>query len=561
MREQIEQQAKAALNQGDYALAAKNWIQGNCLPADEDELKEIFQHVNSLNEISTNADLCAILGYIALDYNDIFNTDRQEALIQCVQWSQSGLAIDADHYNCNRNAGSALYWLEDWMGAAKYYEKAIAVSPSPVLQIRLFNILNRKTDHPDYAALQIQPETTSAMEAYNAGVEINRLVDQDETMPATQRERLTLLKRHCYEHAYKLYRGAIVEENGDLLNQDPHTFAMCCTNLAGEARIQGEYERAIAIATEGMEYSCFLYILQTRFGAHIEADHIEETIADGERLIDEYAEQMDILTYFNTVDHICRAYMDLKRHQEALEWINVGLEVYYSLDPSDPITQEPEVVRCFTNFYIYKSNAETALGIEYTTEITSEDTDRLLEKMPDNPSLLISRANTFIEEGNFGKALECYQYAVHFAVEKGMERSIQVAFYNLGYLQVAHMHNTDDALASFEQSIAAGNQDFWCYYWVLHCAYHLTENDRTIYYGRLALQSLVDQEGIAGDIIAEIYEHMGTAQLDMEEYESAIENLEHALRYHDTKAARENLKIAQANKKSSTGFLRKLFGQ
>lgn len=560
MREQIELQAKEALLQGNYALAAKNWIQGNCMPTDEDELKEIFEQVNKLNEASPSPDLCAILGLIALDNNDVFNANREEALIQCVQWSLLGIKIDPDHYNCNRHAGSALYWLDDWEAATKYYEKAAQLAPSPVLQIRLFNILNKGANEPDFSALKIQPGSDTAMEAYNAGVEINRLLEHHASMPAVQSERLTALKRACYVHAYKLYRGAVVEKNGDLLNYDPHTFSMCCNNSAKEAIMQGQYESAIAITTEGMDYSSFLYILQNRFGAHVEAGHIEDIIEDGTRLIDEYAEEMDLLTYFNIVDHICNACMELKSYEEALEWINLGLEVYYTLDPSDPFTQEQEVIRCFTNFFIYKAKAENALGIKHPHETTSENTDQLLEKMPDNPSILISRANTFIEAGNFEKAEECYQYAIHFASEKGMDRSVQVAFYNLGYMQIVHIQNTGHALESLEQSIAAGNQDFWCYYWVLHCAYHLSENDRTIHYAKLALQALVNQEGVTGDVIGEIYEHMGTAQLDMEQYDDAIENLEHALRYHEMKTARENLITAQANKKSSTGFLRKLFG-
>ena len=557
----VQSQAQEALQQGDYTLAAKNYIEGNGLPQERKQLTDLFVQVNSLNEAQPNPDLCAILGLIALDDNSAFNLDREEALLQCIQWSRQGLQIDPNHGHCYRNAGSALYWLDDWEAAALYYKKADELVPSPVLKIRLFNMANRGVEQPDFSDLQFNIETDRAMEAYNAGVELNYLLEGHVMMPDAERQRLTILKQECYAHAYTLYRGALIGQNGDLINVDPLTFAMCCNNLATEAILQGEYEWAIAITTEGMEYHVFPYILQNRLHAFCEVDRPMEAIADGQRLLDDFEEELDLLTYFNVVDKLCAAHMAIKQYEDLLEWVNIGVQVYYSLDATDPMTHDQEVVRCFTNFFIYKANAENALGIKYEIESVAQDTDELLEKMPDNPSLLISRANTFIDAGDFDKALECYQYAIHFATEKEMLRSVQVAFYNMGYMQVAHLHDITTAFESFEQSIAAGNPDFWCYYWAAHCAYHLQENEGTIYYAQSALQKLQIQGGVAHDIIAELYEHLGVAQLDLECYDEAIDNLTRALQYNDTKTTRENLKIAQIHKTPTKTFLGKLFGK
>lgn len=558
MSTQLQEQALAAYSHANYALAAMNWIDGHCLPDSPKELTRLYQQINTSNEAHPDPNLCAILGLIALDSNQVFNPDREEALIQCIQWSRQGIALDPDNYYCNRHAGSALYWLSDWTAAIKYYEKANSLRPSPVLQIRLFKLHTSTLEHPDFSKLQLSGEIVLGMEAYNAGVELNQLLAAYPELDQVEQDRLTAYKITCYERAYELFRGAVLEGNADLLNNDPITFSMCCNNLAQEARMAEDYYRAIALCTEGMSQHSFMYILQNRFWAYIEAGLLAETLLDGEELISDYVEQMDIVTYYNTIDHICSAYIDLKQFEDALEWINEGLDFYYTLDPTDPISQDPEVIRCFTNLFIYKSNAESSLGKHGPS---ADLVDNILTQMPDNPSILISRAQSYQEAGDYDKAMDCYQYAIHFATEQGKARSLQVACYNMGYMQAAQLQSNAAALASFVQSIAAGNQDFWCYYWATHCAYHLTENKATLEYGRLALLHLADQQGVDNSIVAEIYEHLGTAQLDTQDFEAAVNSYQAALTYQDNPTTRGNLKLAQAQLKTPSAFLKKLFGR
>lgn len=560
MKEELQRQAKEALEQGNYALAAKNWVQGHSLPYDENELSWIYQRVSTLNEAMANPDLCAILGLIALDFNEIFNEDREEALIQCVQWSALGIKIDPEHYMCNRHAGSALYWLEDWESALKYYQNAVEIFASPVLQIRIFNMLNKGVEQPDFSRLQLDVTTDQAMEVYNAGVELTYLIERaagDEV----EFRRLTNLKRSCYDRAYSLYRAAVLENNGDLLNADVEMFSVTCSNLSILLSDEKDYDGAIAIATEGMQVYPFMSILQNRFGAAVDAGYTEEYIADGERLIDDYGEHMDLDTYFNTIDFICAGYLELKMYNEALEWVQLGFEAYYSIDPSEEILQEEEIVRCFTNFYIYKAKAESALGVAPTVDESAENADEILEQVLDNPSVLISRANIWIDQGNFEKAMECYQYAIHFATEKEMTRSVQVAFYNKGCLEAIHLHNDTAALESFEYSVEIGNHDFWCFYWAMHCAYNVVNNEKTVQYAKSALETLEKQEGVTQDVIAEIYEHLGTAQIDLGQFSEALLNLETSLKFEDSAVTRENLKIATAHASSKQGFFKKFFGK
>lgn len=108
--------------------------------------------------------------------------------MKCIDWSICALEKDPQHYTCSRNAGSALYWLNDTKGALHYYLRSNAIRPSPVLQIRIFNIRHQGEGQPDFSELNISWSTHSAMEAYNAGVEINRILDAYPGMPATEHQ-------------------------------------------------------------------------------------------------------------------------------------------------------------------------------------------------------------------------------------------------------------------------------------------------------------------------------------------------------------------------------------
>ncbi|UHO40109.1 hypothetical protein H5J24_08920 [Chryseobacterium capnotolerans] len=559
----LHHEAIEAFRQKNYAVAAKNWIKGHSLPEDKEELKEIYLWANSLNETSPDADLCAILGLIALDHYEVFTDNREKALLQCIEWSKQGISMSPNHPWCHRHAGSAFYWLNQWKEAVPYYEKATSLVHSPTLQIRLFTIHNQENTNPDFLLLDVNPETSEAMEAYNAGVEINRILSQNPQMSEFEKERLTQLKRDCYTVAYHLYHKALVEKSGDPYNEDPHTFAMCCNNLAAELIIQEKYDEAIAVTTEGMKFSYFMYILQNRYNARFEAEYFEEAVADGEQLIEDFIHDMDSVTYFRSIDQLCYSYMELRDYESALEWIDAGLESYHELDPAGPLAAHPKIVRCFTNFYIHKAKIGEQTGLKPDTDSASKEADHILEEMPDNPSILISRSNIFLEEENYAKALECLQYAVHFASEQNKVRSAQVALYNMGYIQVAKLRDETAAFESFEQSIALGNEDFWCYYWAVHCGYHLQENEKTVEFALMALQVLPQQQGVTEDIIAEIYEHLGTAQLDLGQYANAAENLKTSLHYNHSSIAEDNLKTAEteSRRNGSSGFFRKMFGK
>lgn len=561
MKEILHQKAWEALNAGNYALAARNWLDGYALPDSLAELKKIFRHITALSEEAPHPDLYAILGLIALDHNEIFDPNRENALTKCLDWSINGAGIDPEHYHCSRNAGSALYWLNDWKGALGYYEISNQLRSSPVLQIRIFNIRHRNQKHPDFSELKISADTNSGMEAYNAGVEINRILAQNPDMAETEKQRLTQLKIELYERSYQLYKNAITGGNGDELNHDPHTFAMSCNNLARELTIRGAYQEAIAIASEGIAQSRFMFILLNRMDSYSHARMPEKAISDAKLLLEEYADEMDFITLISVIDCLAFSHSDLKQHEEALYWANEGLQLYYETDPADTILQHEDVTRCVTNFFIFKAKASATLGAETDTTNNAVEADYLLENMPDNPSLMISRADAFVKEGKWEKALDCYDQAIHFGLEQNRERSVQVAFYNQGYILEVHLKNSAAALESFEQSMHYGNRDFWCFYWAVHTAYHLLENEKTVNYGTWALSVMPVQEGVTDDVAAEIYEHIGSAQLDLGNYDEAVKNLQQSLQLNDLPHTRTNLNTARSHINKKGGFFRSLFGK
>ncbi|WP_313271112.1 hypothetical protein [Sphingobacterium sp.] len=123
------------------------------------------------------------------------------------------------------------------------------------------------------------------------------------------------------------------------------------------------------------------------------------------------------------------------------------------------------------------------------------------------------------------------------------------------------MCTVEAAFDCFEQSVAMGYADFWCGYWATHCSYHLTENERPIFYANNAILALPQQEGVTDDVIAGLYEHLGSAQLDLELYTEAAQNYRESLRYHFNQMISDNLKIAEENIKNSdsNNFFSKLF--
>lgn len=543
----LHQQALTAIVNKRFDIAAENWLEWYCLPENTEELQNLYSSLLPLAQESKDVYLYSILGFFLLDHSDILNIDREAALVLCVDFSHQGLKIDQDNYHCIRNAGSANFWLGNNKEAKYYYSLANVINASPVLQIRLFQIENSEIEIKDYSLLEITSDHQSAMECYNAAVELSALLNNDKTIDEFERVRLMYIRRHLYITAYTLYRNCIESHEQDKLNCDERTFAMCCNNLSQLLGAEGDFQKAIDVANEGIKRYPFMTIELTRFYHYVDTDSDENVIKEGRRLIDEYGDELDDISFMEVINGLCNSSMVLKNYKNALNWAEIGIQFYHSLDVTDPLTQNEHIIRCFTNFFINKAKSEEKLEIVKNTDCEAEDVDSVLEKIPDNPSILISRGNTFMEQGDFEASAKCYDAAIFFAKEKNVTRSIQVAFYNKGYLQEVFFNNSAEALQSFEQSISYNNNDFWCYYWATKSAYRIMDNQKTVYLGESALNLVKDEEsGVAEDVIAELYEHIGTSYLDLKNYKEALKFLKKSVDLSQNINAEANLKIVKS---------------
>lgn len=518
------EKALQAFKDSNFKEAANIWINGYCLPEDNATLRYIF----NICQGKADADIYALLGFIYLDHSEVFTIDRQAALLQVVSWSKQGLALDPQHYLCSRHAGSALYWLEDYEGARKYYEQAIAISPAPTLQVRLFKI----SGSDDYNKLQIDMNGIIAMEYYNAGVEINRITCMIENAYLNE------LKFQLYERAYTLYEDCLVKGSGHPLNHDEHTFAMCCNNLAIELTARDEYTRAISCLNTGMQFSYFQALLENRFYAYEANGQVEEAFGEAMKLFDDFEDGIYSLLYFRLVQTICKYYKQTGNDEELIEWANAALEGFMEL-PADE-QGDPFILRYYSNIMMYKANAEVAAGT-YDGEQYEEAQDQTLMNNPTDPTLIINRAMLFNNEGNPEKALACYDQAIHYAIQQDNPHSLRVAHYNKGHLLLTKFNDAAAALGHFVQIDEIGLADFWSLYWCAHCCYELQENEACLIFTDRAIGLLEATEGVHEEVVSLLYGYKGTSLFDLEDYAGALESYRKSLEYAENQMVRENM--------------------
>lgn len=562
MKHSNTEKALTAFNSRDYKTASYIWNTGFCFPDDEATLRHIYNKAQE--EIKNNkADvhLYAIAGFLFLDYSDFFTDNREEALLQVVSWSKAGLDLDKKDAYCARHAGSALYWLEDYEAAETYYQQAIAADPSATLMVRLFKLKYRNQAMPDYNQLQLSFEGTSAMDYYNAGVEINQVTRNFDDAQHPHYKHLTQLKRKAYQRAYQLYADTLVNGTGLDTNYDPHTFAMCCNNLASEAIGSGDYQQAIDYVNTGMKFSQFQYLLENRFYAYELSKQYEKAGADALQMFEEYETGIGDVLYFRLAQAICSYYRVTNDSEEEINWAEAAMQSYLELDAE--MQMHPELLKYYSNIMMAKANAELKLG-KYEANDYAQTQDTLLMENPTDPTLIINRAMLFVNEGENEKALDCYDQAIHYAVEQERNHSLKVAFYNKGHLLITVFNDSHQALQNFAQIEPLGLADFWSHYWCAFCCYNLEQDEECYNYAEKALTLLSQTENVHADIIAQLHEYKGTALFGFERYSEALASYRKSLEYADTPTARENIQKLEsmgAGKSSNDKGIKGLFGK
>lgn len=561
MKEQNRQKAMQAFEAKDFKTAADIWINGYCLPEEKKQLEKIYmQCKNYLAAGEESADLYALLGFIYLDYSSYFTDDGEDAFMQVISWSKSGIALDPENYLCYRHAGSALYWLNDEENAKKYYEKALQFSQSPTLVIRLFKIEHEENENrtANFTKLVFRWDGTSAMEYYNAGVELNGIINDFYGITDDDLTYLSNLKRQSYEKAYQLYEDTLVNETGNPLNADGHTFAMCCNNLAVEYIATEEYEKIIMYCSVGMKFSYFLYIIQNRLFAYNALGKLKEAHDDALQIIHDFNDQIGLDLYFHLVVCICK-YLEIQAPEEVLKWANVALESYHSLPDDAHEKTDTGIIANYGRLLALKSNAQQKSGIIETAKSDEEAIDKALMDTPTDPLLIINRALVFNNEGNYEKEIACYDAAIHYATLEKNNRLLKTAFFNKAHTLIVHYQDYNQALHLYLQIEQLGLGDFWTYYWMAYCCYCLQHNQDCIEYIDKTFLKLPGQPNVTTDIVAQLHQYKGTSLMELKQYKEAIESYKVSLQYEDNKVVRKNIAALEEKISGGGNFLSRFF--
>ncbi len=534
----IFEQGLSVFYQNDFATACEVWFEGNAfINEDEAALKSLMQRIASLQQEGVkNAWLLTIQSAIYLEPIDFFEEDREVALKQALTWAKQAIALDPNNYAAQRCAGSAYYWLDDEIATLPYYEKSHQLRPSPTLAIRLWKIKNLQKLQPDYAALQLKMQGDNALEFYNAGVELNHVVSAMADTTTREYSRLLQLKIACYRHSYSLYKDFLVLKNGNFINNDDHTFAMCCNNLASVSMQQGQYADAATFCDEGLAFSYFLYLLQNRFTSLANLGRLKEASNDGKQIIDDFIDEISLALYFEIAEVICNYHQQIGDYKTVLEWANDAFESYEDLDNEDK--NDAQIMRYYGHFLATKSNAESKLGVA-----SSENQTAYLKGLAntgDDALALLNKGIVFYNQSDFEQASQFFTQAVDVAKIHNDAANLKAALYNRGMIKVAHLNNAKDALIDFKAAIDTGLADFSLNYWCANSCYITQAHQDCINYCNSAIALIASSPNLNDSTLAWLYMFKGVAEHETEQYDVAKTSYLTSLNYEELDVVREN---------------------
>ncbi|MFC3757142.1 tetratricopeptide repeat protein [Chryseobacterium tructae] len=110
---------------------------------------------------------------------------------------------------------------------------------------------------------------------YNEGVYMDEFIDELED--GNDKLQWIEVSRAVYEQAHEAFRKYFEEDKFESdANNDLHTRAMCCNNLAIKYSLLGDYQRAASTASEGFKYSEFRELHVVLIDAFMDGGNYEE---------------------------------------------------------------------------------------------------------------------------------------------------------------------------------------------------------------------------------------------------------------------------------------------
>jgi tetratricopeptide (TPR) repeat protein len=557
-------QGLIAFENKDFKTAYDSWlpiITSSSLCDEEMHIiqKKCLEAINYYPDIEWNyITLCALY----LDNSDVFTDDREEALLEVVSWGKKAIEINANNHLSQRFTGSALYWLYDYEAALKYYKKSNALHSQIDLQVRLFDIESDFNPEIEVASLQLDFSDDNAEEFYGAGVALNQLIeDYDEE---SEKKYFTQLKTKCYERCYQLYYDFLVLQKGNPINNDSHTFAMCCNNLSLLYNEQKRHEEAVNILNEGLKFSQFQAIwhnLMYSYNCLGDKTKKEEAAL---QLLKDY--QLETLLFFECLFYAVAYYLKKDDSQTAIEYADIALDEYLVLSPEEQANET--ILHFYSGIYSNKVIAQSNLGILDPTTIDPTAADTVLSGAPDDPYKIMDRGGLFREANDFDKALDCFNQAIHFAIQHKDEIAMVAGYRKRGHLNLLCRNDVINALQDYENIERIGKSNFDDYYNQANCYYVLKQPEKVQKTVDKAVASIRPEDKDRFGILASLYMMQADTFYDFENFKEAIPAYELSLQYEYNQGVQNNYELAKQElkkqedyKKDKGGFFGKLFGK
>jgi tetratricopeptide (TPR) repeat protein len=557
-------QGLAAFENKDFKTAFEIWydfVSASSLNADQaNKIHQVCTTV--IGTHPTNEWNYIMLCFLYLDYSDNFIEDREEALLQVVSWGKKAIEINENNHYSQRFTGSALYWLDDYEAALKYYKKSNALLPQIDLQVRIFDIESTIDNDLDVTLLQFDFSGEDAGEFYRAGVSLTELIESyDEEQ---EKNHLKTLKLKCYERSYQLFYDYLTHQKGNPINNQGHTFAMCCNNLSMMYNEQKRHNEAVTVLTEGLKYSEFQHIWHNLMYSYSCLDEKTKREEVALQLLKDY--QLDTLLFFECLFYAVAHYLKKDDSQTAIEYADIALNEYLELSPEEQANEN--VLHYYSGIYSNKVIAQSNLGILDPTTIDPTAADTALNETPDDPYKIIDRGGLFRDANEFDKALDCFNQAIHFAIQQNDEIAMVAGYRKRGHLNLLCRNDVINALQDYENIERMGKSNFDDYYNQASCHYTLKQPEAALEKVDKAIALMRPEDKDRNAILASLYMMQGDSLYDIENYKEAIPAYELSLHYEFNQGVQDNYELAKVElnnqemyKKDNGGFFGKLFGK
>jgi tetratricopeptide (TPR) repeat protein len=539
------QKAFEAFENKNYSAAGQLWLEHIDLSSGEVDLEKILSACKKAEQDGINNEwLYATISLVYLDAEDIF-MDKKNTLMEAITYAKKAIALQPLMHQALRFAGSACYWLGDYVNAKKYFEQSIKIFPDVILLQRIIYCATETGQPIGTINLTIDFENTNAAYFYEQGVGANGLSKSN--ISEINNEEAATLARSCYERCFGLYTAQLnppVANAEQEISPDKHqhNLAMCCNNLAVIYNDLKKHNEALSVLNVGKQFSNFLALWQNIKHTYYCLNNVEAEALTAIHIIENFETEDEL--WYHCMCRICYYNMMNSDFEDALDTANEAIEEYQNLSPESQ--GNPTITNCYAELYNNKITAEKALGILVEADIDDTIIDAALLESPDNIALIITRGVLLMQQGDFDKSLNCFNQAVQFATENNEENKLRDALMKRGFLKLYYLNKATDALLDFDKIEKMGKADFYIYYYQMNCHYIKKMHPQSMMAYKKAsdcITEMVENDAVS---MAQLYMMQGDTLFDLNKLNDAVIAYEKSLQYQFIDGVENNMKLAKS---------------